>query len=51
MCRETRESLVREMIKKLKGFGVEVYGYDPLLSKEEIEEFGVKALDSLDTEA
>ncbi len=31
-------------------FGVDVYGYgyDPLLSKEEIEGFGVKALDKLD---
>jgi hypothetical protein len=26
-------------------FGVDVYGYDPLLSKEEIEGFGAKALD------
>jgi hypothetical protein len=25
-----------------------VYGYDPLLSKEEIEGFGVKAFDNLD---
>jgi UDPglucose 6-dehydrogenase/UDP-N-acetyl-D-galactosamine dehydrogenase len=32
-------------MKELKEFGVEVYGYDPLLSKEEIEGFGVKALD------
>jgi len=42
---DTRESPVREMVKELKEFGVNVYGYDPLLSKEEIEEFGVKALD------
>ena len=27
------------------GYG---YGYDPLLSKEEIDAFGVKALDNLD---
>jgi len=39
---DTRESPVREMVKE---FGVTVYGYDPLLSKEEIEAFGVKALD------
>jgi UDPglucose 6-dehydrogenase/UDP-N-acetyl-D-galactosamine dehydrogenase len=32
---------------KMKEFGIEVYGYDPLLSKEEIEAFGVKALDDL----
>jgi len=42
---DTRESPVREMVKELKEFGVEAYGYDPLLSKEEIEGFGVKALD------
>jgi UDPglucose 6-dehydrogenase/UDP-N-acetyl-D-galactosamine dehydrogenase len=39
---------VREMVNELKEFGVEAYGYDPLLSKEEIEGFGVKALDKLD---
>jgi UDPglucose 6-dehydrogenase/UDP-N-acetyl-D-galactosamine dehydrogenase len=47
---DTRESPVREMVKELKEFGVEAYGYDPLLSKEEIEGFGVKALDNLDVE-
>ena len=36
------------MTKELKEFGVEAYGYDPLLSKEEIEGFGVNALDNLD---
>ena len=41
---DTRESPVREMVKE---FGVDVYGYDPLLSKEEIEGSGVKALDEL----
>ena len=46
--RDTRESPVREMVKELKEFGVEAYGYDPLLSKEEIEGFGVNALDNLD---
>ena len=45
---DTRESPVREMVKELKEFGVEIYGYDPLLSSEEIEKFGVKALGSLD---
>ena len=38
---------MREMVKELKEFGVNVYGYDPLLSIEEIEGFGVKALDEL----
>ena len=42
---DTRESPVKEMVKELKEFGVDVYGYDPLLSKEEIENFGVKTLD------
>ncbi|MBE9594307.1 MAG: nucleotide sugar dehydrogenase, partial [Proteobacteria bacterium] len=44
---DTRESPVREMVKELKEFGVEIYGYDPLLNREEIEWFGVKALDEL----
>ena len=42
---DTRESPAREMVKELKEFDVDVFGYDPLLSKEEIERFGVKALD------
>jgi len=42
---DTRELPVRETVKELKGFGIDVYGYDLLLSKEEIEDFGVKALD------
>ncbi|NAT10995.1 hypothetical protein C4E22_05565 [ANME-1 cluster archaeon AG-394-G06] len=36
------------MVKELKEFGVEAYGYDPLLRKEELKGFGVKALDNLD---
>jgi len=42
---DTRESPVREMVKELKEFGVDVYGYDTFLSKEEIESFDVKTLD------
>ncbi|MCW3130941.1 MAG: nucleotide sugar dehydrogenase, partial [Methanophagales archaeon] len=42
---DTRESPVREMVKELKEFGIKVFGYDPLLSKEEIEGFCVNALD------
>jgi len=45
---DTRESPVREMVKELKEFCVDVYGYDPLLSKEDIDGFGVNALDNLD---
>ncbi len=44
---DTRESPVREMVKELKEFGVDVYGYDPLLSEEAIEAFGVNALDDI----
>lgn len=44
---DIRESPAREMIKALKEFKVDIYGYDPLLSKEEIEGFGVKALEEL----
>ena len=36
---------MREMVKELKEFGIKIYGYDPLLTKEEIESFGVEALD------
>jgi hypothetical protein len=39
---DTRESPVREMVKNLKDYGCEVYGYDPLLTKKEIEGFGVR---------
>jgi len=35
---DTRESPVREIIKELKDFGIDAYGYDPLLSKEVILE-------------
>ncbi len=45
---DTREPSVREMVKELREFGVDVYGYDPLLSKEEIEGFGVKTFNELD---
>ncbi len=44
---DTRESPVREMVKELKEFSVEIYGYDPLLSREEVEAFGVKALNDM----
>jgi UDPglucose 6-dehydrogenase/UDP-N-acetyl-D-galactosamine dehydrogenase len=44
---DTRESPVREMVKELKEFWIDVYGYDPLLSREAIEGFGVKALNEL----
>ena len=45
---DTRESPVRDMVRELKEFGVDVYGYDPLLSNAEIEALGVNALVNLD---
>ena len=45
---DTRESPVREIVRVLEEFGVDVYGYDPLLSDAMIEGFGVKALDAQD---
>ena len=36
------------MLKELKEFGIKIYGYDPLLSKEGIEAFGVKSSAKLD---
>jgi len=39
---DTRESPVKEIVRELREFKVGVYGYDPLLSKKEIEKFGVK---------
>jgi UDP-N-acetyl-D-glucosamine/UDP-N-acetyl-D-galactosamine dehydrogenase len=44
---DTRESPVEEIISELKEFGVEVYGYDPLLSTEVIAKFGAIPLISL----
>lgn len=47
---DTRESPVRELIKELKEFKCEIYGYDPHISKEEIQNFGitVKTFDDAD---
>ena len=44
---DTRETPVVEVIKSLKEFGVIVYGFDPLLSKEEVENFGIEPLEGL----
>jgi UDP-N-acetyl-D-galactosamine dehydrogenase len=41
--RDTRESPARGIIKELKGYGIKVYGYDPLV--EDIKaEFGIEAI-------
>ncbi|VVB62038.1 UDP-N-acetyl-D-mannosamine dehydrogenase [uncultured archaeon] len=44
---DTRETPVKEIIKELKEFQCEIYGYDPMISKEEIEKFSIKSLDNL----
>ncbi|MDH7506907.1 MAG: nucleotide sugar dehydrogenase [Candidatus Thermoplasmatota archaeon] len=44
---DTRETPVVEIIKELKEFKCQVYGYDPLISKEEIKAFGITPVDNL----
>jgi UDPglucose 6-dehydrogenase/UDP-N-acetyl-D-galactosamine dehydrogenase len=44
---DTRESPAAGLVEGLREFGIEVYGWDPLLKREEIEGFGVKALGEL----
>lgn len=46
---DTRESPVEEMVKEFAEFHVDVYGYDPLLSPDQIEHFGAKAVERLDS--
>jgi len=38
---DTRETPVRNIIKELKDFHCDIYGYDPLLSNGDIEAFGI----------
>ncbi len=46
---DIRETPVRGIIKELKGYGVEILGFDPLLDTGSFEkEFGIKPLASLD---
>ncbi len=40
--RDCRNSKIKYTIKKLVSYGVDVIGYDPYLSREEVESFGVK---------
>jgi UDP-N-acetyl-D-galactosamine dehydrogenase len=46
---DTRESPTRDVIRELTEYGIICYGYDPLLSPEEIRRFKVEPLLSLDT--
>ena len=45
---DTRESPVENMVQELKEYDVNVFGYDPLLSSQEIEHFGATPLPKLD---
>jgi UDP-N-acetyl-D-galactosamine dehydrogenase len=46
---DTRETPAKELIKELIEYGVDVYGYDPMLAvKEAEEEFQIKMLASLE---
>ncbi|MDO8505561.1 MAG: nucleotide sugar dehydrogenase [bacterium] len=40
--RDTRNSKISDTIKKLNSYGVQVLGYDPNLSEEEVKKFGVQ---------
>ncbi len=44
---DTRKSPAKDLIKELKAFDIDVYGYDPLLSGEEIKTFDVKPLSNI----
>ncbi len=44
---DIRESPAREMINELKSYNADVYGYDPLIGLETVENFGVKPLEDL----
>jgi UDP-N-acetyl-D-galactosamine dehydrogenase len=43
---DTRETPVKEVIKELKEYGVDTFGYDPVLANAE-DEFGIQILKSL----
>jgi UDPglucose 6-dehydrogenase/UDP-N-acetyl-D-galactosamine dehydrogenase len=45
---DTRESPAENMVKELKEFEVNVYGYDPLLTPAETKHFGAIPLPKLD---
>jgi UDPglucose 6-dehydrogenase/UDP-N-acetyl-D-galactosamine dehydrogenase len=45
---DTRETPVKEIIDELKEFKCQIYGYDPLLSKEEISTFGIKPYENFE---
>jgi UDPglucose 6-dehydrogenase/UDP-N-acetyl-D-galactosamine dehydrogenase len=44
---DTRETPAKDLIKELTEYGIDIYGYDPMLSEIE-KEFGIKALQNLE---
>ncbi|WP_128693294.1 nucleotide sugar dehydrogenase [Methanoculleus taiwanensis] len=48
---DTRESPVKEIVAHLKEFGINVYGYDPLLSTSEMATFDLTPLEKIDVTA
>jgi UDPglucose 6-dehydrogenase/UDP-N-acetyl-D-galactosamine dehydrogenase len=44
---DIRETPVKKIIQELNEYKCDVYGFDPLLKLEEINKFGIKALDKL----
>jgi UDP-N-acetyl-D-galactosamine dehydrogenase len=46
---DTRETPVKQVIKELKGYGIDIFGYDPMLDTAEAEaEFDIKILKSME---
>jgi UDPglucose 6-dehydrogenase/UDP-N-acetyl-D-galactosamine dehydrogenase len=46
---DIRESPVQGIIKELNEYNIDIYGYDPLISIEEISKFGIKPVTDLDS--
>jgi len=46
---DTRNSKIKDTIKKLKEYNIDVYGLDPLLSEQEVKSFRVINVGSLET--
>ena len=44
---DIRETPVMGIIKELREFGIEIFGFDPLLRREEIEAFGINAVETI----
>ncbi|MFW5928608.1 MAG: UDP binding domain-containing protein, partial [Thermoplasmatota archaeon] len=45
---DTRKSPSRDLIKELHEYDIDVYGYDPLLSEEEVKSFDVEPVKDID---